>query len=49
MDKLALLPKDGWELAITDLFPGITSRSANEAYSNGILFYSHRGTERGLD
>lgn len=28
MDKLALLLKDGWELAITDLFPGIISPSA---------------------
>lgn len=41
--------KDGWELAISDLFPGITSRPANEAYPNGILMYPQRGTERGLD
>lgn len=34
MDKLACLLKDDWELAITDLFSGITSSSAKEAYSN---------------
>lgn len=43
MGKLALLRNGGWELAITDLFPGITSRSAKEAFSNQGFCFTPRG------